>query len=101
LGPGHQSGLEGAISWAQERGNLMTELDDLSRRAWLAGVAGMGIEVASARSLEAARPDAAVVGVARGSTMVAATRAAVRLAGGLAFLQRGPTVLVKPNGCCP
>jgi uncharacterized protein (DUF362 family) len=41
------------------------------------------------------------VGVARGATMVAATRAAVRLAGGLDFIQPGQTVLVKPNLCCP
>jgi uncharacterized protein (DUF362 family) len=33
--------------------------------------------------------------------MAAATRTAVRLAGGLAFIQPGQTVLVKPNICCP
>jgi uncharacterized protein (DUF362 family) len=33
--------------------------------------------------------------------MRAATRAAVRLAGGLGFVQPGQTVLVKPNICCP
>ena len=33
--------------------------------------------------------------------MAAATRAAVRLAGGLDFIQPGQTVLVKPNICCP
>ncbi|PYM64291.1 MAG: hypothetical protein DMD79_06825 [Candidatus Rokuibacteriota bacterium] len=75
--------------------------DRFSRRAWLAGVAGLGIGVAGARSLEAARPAGALVGVARGTTMAAATRTAVRLAGGLAFIQPGQTVLVKPNLCCP
>jgi uncharacterized protein (DUF362 family) len=33
--------------------------------------------------------------------MAAATRAAVRLAGGLDFIRPGQTVLVKPNVCCP
>jgi uncharacterized protein (DUF362 family) len=33
--------------------------------------------------------------------MAAATRTAVRLAGGLDFIQQGQTVLVKPNICCP
>jgi len=73
----------------------------LSRRAWLARVAGLGMGVASARSLEAAGPSGALVGVARGPTMAAATRAAVRLAGGVDFIQPGQTVLVKPNLCCP
>ena len=57
--------------------------------------------VASARSLDAADPGGGVVGVARGATMTAATRAAVQLAGGLDFIQPGQTVLVKPNICCP
>ena len=72
-----------------------------SRRAWLAGVAGLGMGVAAARRLEAAGPPGALVGMARSTTMAAATRAAVRLAGGLAFIQPGQTVLVKPNLCCP
>jgi uncharacterized protein (DUF362 family) len=71
----------------------------VSRRAWLAGVAGLG--VSAARSLRAAGPAGAVVGVARGSTMAAATRSAVGLAGGLDFIRPGQTVLVKPNICCP
>lgn len=71
----------------------------VSRRAWLARVAGLGIGVATARSLEAAGP--VPVGLARGATMADATRAAVRLAGGLEFIQPGQTVLVKPNICCP
>lgn len=33
--------------------------------------------------------------------MAAATRTAIRLAGGLDFIQPGQTVLVKPNICCP
>ncbi len=73
----------------------------VSRRGWLAGVAGFGMGVASARSLEAAAPAKAVVGVARGATMAAATRTAVQLAGGLDFIQPGQAVLVKPNICCP
>jgi uncharacterized protein (DUF362 family) len=54
--------------------------------------------MASPRPLEAA---GTVVAVARGSTMTTATAAAVRLAGGLDFIQPGQTVLVKPNICCP
>ena len=73
----------------------------VSRRGWLAGVAGLGMGMASSRPLEAAAPAGAVVGVARGATMAAATRTAVRLAGGLDFIQAGQTVLVKPNICCP
>jgi uncharacterized protein (DUF362 family) len=72
-----------------------------SRRAWLARVATVGMGVASARSLGAADPGGTVVGVARGATMTAATRAAVQLAGGLDFIHPGQTVLVKPNICCP
>jgi uncharacterized protein (DUF362 family) len=64
-------------------------------------MAGLGVGVASARSLDAAAPASAIVGVARGGTMADATRAAVRLAGGLDFVQPGQTVLVKPNLCCP
>ena len=71
----------------------------VSRRTWLARVAGLGIGVASARPLEAAGP--VPVGLARGATMAAATRTAIRLAGGLDFIQPGQTVLVKPNICCP
>jgi len=70
----------------------------VSRRAWLARAATLGLAVTTARPLEAA---SAVVGMARGATMAAATRAAVRLAGGLDFVQPGQTVLVKPNVCCP
>jgi uncharacterized protein (DUF362 family) len=72
----------------------------VSRRVWLARVAGLGIGVSSARSLEAAGPAEALVGVARDTTMAAATRAAVRLAGGLDVIRPGQTVLVKPNICC-
>jgi uncharacterized protein (DUF362 family) len=57
--------------------------------------------MASAGSAGAANPGEAVVGVARGATMTAATRSAIRLAGGLEFIQPGQTVLVKPNICCP
>ncbi len=71
----------------------------LSRREWLAGAVGLGALAAHAG--EAAGADAAVVGVARGTSMAAATRAAVRLAGGLEFIEPGQTVLVKPNICCP
>jgi uncharacterized protein (DUF362 family) len=74
----------------------------VSRRTWLGRVAaGLGMGVAGARSLEAAAPAGAVVGVARGPTMAAATRTAIRLAGGLDFVEAGQTVLVKPNICCP
>jgi uncharacterized protein (DUF362 family) len=75
-----------------------------SRRAWLAGVAAIGagaLDAGSRRPLEGAAPSQAVVGVARGATMIAATRTAVRLAGGLDFIQPGQSVLVKPNICCP
>jgi uncharacterized protein (DUF362 family) len=75
-----------------------------SRRAWLAGVAAMGagaLDAGSRRPLEGAAPGQAVVGVARGATMTAATRAAVQLTGGLDFIQPGQAVLVKPNICCP
>src|SRR5215470_7395205 len=72
--------------------------DHISRRAWLAGIIGLGAGLGSARPVEAA---GTVVGVARGSTMTTATAAAVRLAGGLDFIQPGQTVLVKPNICCP
>jgi uncharacterized protein (DUF362 family) len=70
----------------------------VSRRAWLTRAAALGLGVAAARPLEAA---GALVGVARGPSMTAATRAAVRLAGGLDFIEPGQTVLVKPNICCP
>jgi uncharacterized protein (DUF362 family) len=75
------------------------EAGSVSRRTWLAGMA-LGVGAASAPSLVAAAP-AAVVGVARGATMTAATRSAIRLAGGLDDIQPGQTVLVKPNICCP
>jgi uncharacterized protein (DUF362 family) len=71
---------------------------DVSRREWLARAAALGLGLTAARPLEAA---GAVAGVARGATMRTATRAAVRLAGGLDFIQPGQTVLVKPNVCCP
>ena len=61
-------------------------------------MAALGVGIASARSVEAA---GTVVGVARGPNMPAATRAAVRLAGGLDVIHPGQTVLVKPNICCP
>ena len=70
----------------------------VSRRAWLARAATLGLGATAARRVDAA---GAVVGVARGATMTAATRTAVRLAGGLDFVQTGQTVLVKPNVCCP
>jgi uncharacterized protein (DUF362 family) len=73
----------------------------VSRRVWLARVTGLGMGVASARSVAAAGPAGAIVGVARGPSMAAATRTAVRLAGGLDFIEPGQTVLVKPNICCP
>ncbi len=73
----------------------------LSRRAWLARMAGLGVGMASAGSLESAGAPGALVGAARGPTMAAATRTAVQLAGGLDFIQAGQTVLVKPNICCP
>ena len=70
----------------------------MSRRAWLARAAALGLGAAAGPSIAAA---GAVVGVARGASMTAATRAAVRLAGGLDFIRAGQTVLVKPNICCP
>jgi len=39
------------------------------------------------------------VGIARGSNMEDAVRRAVRLAGGVDFIQEGQTVLIKPNVC--
>jgi len=76
-------------------------VSDLSRRAWLAGVAGLGVGLASAGSVDAAPAPPAVVSLARAATMAAATRTAVQLAGGLGFIRSGQTVLVKPNICCP
>ena len=73
----------------------------ISRRTWLAGMAGLGVGIAAGRPSEAAPTAGVPVGVARGRTMAAATRAAVRLAGGLTFVQPGQTVLVEPNVCCP
>jgi uncharacterized protein (DUF362 family) len=70
----------------------------VSRRTWLARAAVLGLGAAARTSLAAG---SAVVGVARGASMTAATRAAVRLAGGLDFVQPGQSVLVKPNICCP
>jgi uncharacterized protein (DUF362 family) len=70
----------------------------VSRRAWLARAAALGLGAAVGPSIAAA---GAIVGVARGASMTAATRAAVRLAGGLDFVRPGQTVLVKPNICCP
>jgi uncharacterized protein (DUF362 family) len=75
-------------------------LPPLSRRAWLARAAGLGLGVAAARPGGAAEPRA-VVALARGATMTAATHTAIRLAGGLDFVRPGQTVLVKPNICCP
>jgi uncharacterized protein (DUF362 family) len=82
----------GAVPSAPDAGTL-------SRRAWLAGIAGAGL--APAGALEAAGRAGAVVAVARAASMADATRAAVRLAGGLDFVQPGQSVLVKPNLCCP
>jgi uncharacterized protein (DUF362 family) len=42
-------------------------------------------------------PSAVDVGIARGSSMEDAVRQAVRLAGGMDFIQEGQTVLIKPN----
>jgi uncharacterized protein (DUF362 family) len=70
----------------------------VSRRTWLARAAALGLGTTAPSPVRAA---GAVVGVARGASMTAATRAAVRLAGGLDFVQPGQTVLVKPNVCCP
>ena len=42
-------------------------------------------------------PGPAAVGIARGSNMEDAVRLAVRLAGGVDFIQEGQTVLIKPN----
>ena len=39
------------------------------------------------------------VGIARGSSMEDAVRHAVRLVGGMDFIQEGQTVLIKPNVC--
>jgi uncharacterized protein (DUF362 family) len=63
-------------------------------------MAGVGVGAASIRSREASAAGA-IVGVARATDMASAARAAVRLAGGLEFVQAGQTVLVKPNICCP
>jgi uncharacterized protein (DUF362 family) len=71
----------------------------LSRRAWLARAAAVGVAAVAPRAGGAA--PAAVVGLARGASMAAATRAAVQLAGGLDAIRPGQTVLVKPNICCP
>jgi uncharacterized protein (DUF362 family) len=77
----------------------LEERPALTRRAWLARMTGLvGIGVAATRPVDAA---GALVGIARGVTMADATRTAVRLAGGLDFVQPGQTVLVKPNLCCP
>src|SRR5262245_37526467 len=49
------------------------------------------------RALAPVIPAAADVGIARGSSMEDAVRHAVRLAGGVDFIQDGQTVLIKPN----
>jgi uncharacterized protein (DUF362 family) len=42
-------------------------------------------------------PDSADVGIGRGSNMTEAVNRAVKLAGGLGFIQENQTVLIKPN----
>jgi uncharacterized protein (DUF362 family) len=74
-------------------------VDTVSRRAWLGRMAGLSLAVT--QRVWAAGPDRAVVGMARRTSMAAATRTAVALAGGMEFIQPGQTVLVKPNICCP
>ena len=91
----------GALESASGDVPLAAGSSRLSRRVWLARMAGLGMGVASARSLGGASAAGAVVGAARGSIMAAATRVAVQLAGGLDFVQSRQTVLVKPNVCCP
>jgi uncharacterized protein (DUF362 family) len=64
-------------------------------------MAGAGLAAGASRAAEPARESRAVVGVARGPTMADAARAAIRLAGGVGFVEPGQAVLVKPNLCCP
>src|SRR5262245_39262091 len=86
---------------ADERVNATAGTGDVSRRTWMAQVAGLGVGLASVGALDAAAAPATVVGVARAGTMAAATKSAIQLAGGLGFIRAGQTVLVKPNICCP
>ena len=81
----------------------MSHRTDLSRRDFLkatgmalgtSSLVGIGPLVkATALASEAKVP----VGIARGETVGGAVQKAVELAGGMEFVQRGQTVLVKPN----
>src|SRR5262245_49453668 len=79
---------------------------NLDRRTFMKSVGGMAVGTGlcprawareAARSLTLAIPAVADVGIARGSSMEDAVRHAVRLAGGMNFIQEGQTVLIKPN----
>lgn len=58
---------------------------------------GLGISPRLRGTETPAVPKAADVGIARGSNLEEAVRRAVRLAGGMDFIQPGQTVLIKPN----
>jgi uncharacterized protein (DUF362 family) len=64
----------------------------LKSTGWLAASAALG-----PRLWSGVIPSAVDVGIARGSSMEDAVRQAVRLAGGMDFIQEGQTVLIKPN----
>jgi uncharacterized protein (DUF362 family) len=76
-----------------------------NRRRFLKTLGGSAVAGLCARSLRAGplglggarAADAADVGIARGSSLEDAVRRAVRLAGGMDFIQEGQTVLIKPN----
>lgn len=58
---------------------------------------GLGLDPHLGRADGPAPPRSADVGIARGSNLEEAVRRAVRLAGGMDFIQEGQTVLIKPN----
>jgi uncharacterized protein (DUF362 family) len=80
---------------------------NFDRRTFMKSVGGIALGASlcpRALAREAARgavvpANSAVadVGIARGSSMEDAVRHAVRLAGGMSFIQEGQTVLIKPN----
>src|SRR5207247_4858229 len=58
---------------------------------------GLGVGQSLGRADEVKSPASADVGIARGSNLEEAVRRAVRLAGGMDFIEEGQTVLIKPN----
>lgn len=88
-----------------DKANPMSHLwRPCDRRRFLrqAGVASLSAGLVGRLSLgedssPAPQPEAATVGIARGSSMEDAVRKAVELSGGLGFIKPDQTVLIKPN----